>query len=463
MNQRQSLVRDLTTGSVTRTLLAFSWPLMLSNLLQIVYNMVDMIVVGRYVGSSGLSAVACGGDLMHVAMGLCMGFSSAGQIIISQQVGRGDMNGMKKTIGTLFSFIALISLFVTVFGLLGTDWMLTAMHVPAEAYAQARDYTLVCMGGMFFIFGYNTVSAILRGMGDSRRPLVFIAIAAFTNLILDLIFVAGFGWGPLGAAVATVIGQAMSFVISLIYLYRKREAFHFDFAPKSFKPDRHTLWLLTRLGVPMALQHGAIMFSRLFVNSYINAYGLIASAVNGMGGKISQCALVVSNALSAAGTSMIGQSFGAGKQDRIRKAVYVILFFGLAYSWLLALILILFPDLVFGLFNTDPEVLTMAHSYIIIAVFSFNGFAVRGPMMALINGLGCSELSLAVGLLDGIIARIGIAVFLGVTLGLGIKGFWWGDIIAGHIPFLIGGIYFWTGLWKRRRPLIVRRSEAKEA
>jgi len=448
------MVKDLTQGSVTGTLLRFSWPFMLSNLLQIVYNMVDMVVVGRFVGSAGLSAVSCGGNITGLFTGLCMGFTTAGQIMVSQFVGRKDPEGIRRTIGTMFTFDTLLSAIFSAVGLLLLDWLLDMNNVPAQALDQARSYCACCFWGMFFIFGYNAVSSILRGMGDSKRPLIFIGVAAVTNLVLDIVFVGFLGWNAWGAAFATVLSQALSLILSLAYLYRWREGFGFDFKPRSFAVDESLLRTMCRLGVPMALQHSAVMASKLFVSSFINSYGVVISAVNGIGSKIGMCASVVSNALSAAGTSMIGQNFGAGRWDRIRRTVYVSLAFGLAYSAVLSLFIVLFPEQIFGLFDTSQEVLAMSRRYVPIALLSFLGFAIRSPMMALISGMGRSTLSLAIGLLDGIVARVGLAWMLGSVFGMGIMGYWLGDCIASQIPFLIGGVFFWSGMYKKCKVVV---------
>lgn len=450
----KTLINDLTTGNTTKKLLLFSWPFMLSNLLQMFYNLVDMIVVGQYVGSVGLSAVSNGGDALQLATMICIGFSSAGQVIISQNIGLGNMSNVRKTIGTIFTFMAAGSVLISIVGMLGMDWFMNAINVPEESVTHAKDYAIVCMWGLFFVYQYNAISAILRGMGESKRPLLFIAIATVSNLILDLIFVAGFRLGPRGAALATVMGQAISFICSIIYLYRRRESFGFDFKPRSFVIDKSILLGLLRLGLPMALQHCTISFSRLFVSSYINSYGLIVSAVNSVGRKISECAMVVSNALSSAGTSMIGQNLGAEKLGRISKTVLSCIVIGLSFSVILSLIMVLFPEEVFRLFTSESEVLAMSHRYVLVAVLNFFGFSLRSPMMALMNGVGNSILSFCIGIIDAVLGRILLAVFLGVILEMGIMGFWLGDVFAGYIPAIVGGLYFLSGRWKNRKPII---------
>ena len=445
-----SLIRDLTQGSVTRLLLIFAFPLLCSNLLQTVYNMVDMIVIGRFVGREGLSAVSIGGDVLHFLTFLVMGFSNAGQVILSQYIGAGNRDRIRGTIGTMFTVTFLCAVGLTIVCYFGLDAFLTAMNTPEECFDYARQYGLTCVLGLVFIYGYNLVSAILRGMGDSKHPFIFIAVATVVNLVLDLVFVALLGMGPFGAALATVIGQAVSFLWALFYLYRHKDAFGFDFKPASFKPDPEVLPKLIKLGLPMILQSAAINFSMLFVNSYINGYGVVASAVTGVGNKLGSITAVVTNALSTAGSSMVGQNIGAGKYHRVPKIIGVSMVVDLAFAALLSFLTICFPRTIFGLFNDDPQVLDMAMTYIPVAVLLYVGFAMRSPFFALINGSGNAKLNLIVGLLDGVICRVGLAMLMGIAMGMGIMGFWLGNAFAGYMPFLIGGVYFLTGKWKKR-------------
>ena len=449
MQKNASKITNLTSGDITKSLLIFSWPMMLANLLQIVYNMVDMVVVGQYVGSIGLSAVSCGGDITNLAATLCMGFTSAGQVLISQKIGSGDRKGLSGLVGSIFSFFIMIAVGISLAGILCVDFLLNAINVPPEVYIQAREYSVYCLAATVFVFGYNTIASILRGMGDSIRPLIFISISAVTNLILDIWFVAFLGLGPKGAALATAAGQALSFAISAIYLYRKQADFALDMKLESFIPKRETMVVICRLGIPMALQGAAVNISKLFVHSYINAYGVVASAVTGVGTKITHCSMVVSNAMSTAGTTVVGQNFGAGKTDRIRKTVYTTLFIALTYNWVLASVMLMMPQQVFALFTEEQAVLAMAPSYAMIAALVFNGSAMRVPFSALIGGLGNSKLSLTIGILDGIVARVGFSLLFGEVLGLGIMGFWLGDVMASHVPAVIGGVYFWSGLWEK--------------
>lgn len=448
--QNKTLIRDFTQGSIFRILLTFALPLMGCNLLQTVYNLVDMVVVGRFVGSVGLSAVTIGGDVLHLATFLVMGFAGAGQVILSQYIGAGQREKVNAAIGTMFTVLLIGAVVVSVVALLILDQALVLMNTPAEAMEAARSYCITCIVGLVFIYGYNLVSAILRGMGDSKHPLLFIAVATVVNLVLDLLFVAVLEMGALGAALATVIGQAVSFLWSLLFLYRRREAFGFDFKLRSFVPDRDILPTLIKLGLPMSLQFGAIHFSMMFVNSFLNGYGVVASAVTGIGTKLSSVTAVVTNALATAGSSVIGQNLGAERYERVPKTMGAILVMNLVFASVLSLITVCFPRAVFGLFNNEAEVLDMAMTYIPVALISYFGFATRSPFLALINGSGYAKLNLIMGLLDGIVARIGLALLLGVAAGFGIHGFWYGNALAGYVPALVGLVYFISRKWMRR-------------
>lgn len=453
-----ALMKDLTTGSVSRKLLFFSVPIILANLMQTLYNLVDMLVVGKFVDSAGLAAVANGGDIVSLTNVLCLGFSTAGQILIAQYVGSKDSAGIRKSIGTMFSFLGVLSIGLTILGILAIDWLLAVMNVPAEARLAAREYCTVIFLGLVFIFGYNAVSAILRGMGDSKRPLIIITAATLLFLILDPILVRRMG--VKGAAIATVVAQGTSCLVSVVYLVSRRKAYGLDIGQGSLRMDRPILNSFLKLGLPMALQFGAIVISKLLVNSHINSYGVTASAVTGIGTKIGLVASIVTGALGVAAASMIAQSFGAGKLDRIVKTIRVSLSWGLMFTTSISLLFIVFTDEIFRLFSADPAVLEMSRSYLVIALLNFSGFAVRTPMMALINGLGNGKLNIIVGLLDGVVARVGLAMLMGITWGMGIQGFWYGNVLAGYVPFIIGGVYFLSGIW-RHQPLAIETYQAE--
>lgn len=449
-SKSNAIIRDLTVGSVPRTLLEFSLPLLLSGLLQMVYNMVDMIVVGQFVGTGGLSAVAIGGEVLQLMTFVATGFSNAGQILISRYVGEGNKKRIGEMVGTLFTLLIGLAVGIMVAFLLTYRGILRWLNTPADIWQDTCDYSLVCVLGIVFIYGYNLVSAILRGMGDSKHPFQFIAIASVINVILDLVFVGPMGMGTFGAALATVIGQAVSFIFAVVLLYRKREQIYFDFKPASFRIGRNTIKPIISLGVPMVIQSAAVTFSMLFVNSYINAYGTVAVAVTGVARKLETMIGVVSQAISAAGGAMVSQALGAGKTERVPKIYFNALWIVAIPASVFAVITAFRPQLLFGLFSSDEAVLAMAITYIPVAMVQYTGATLRPANFALINGSGNSTLNLLVALLDGIVSRIGLSLLLGEVLGLGIMGFWYGNAISGTVPFFIGSVYLLSGSWKNR-------------
>lgn len=443
------MVRDLTGGSVTRLLLQFAFPLFVSNALQAIYNIVDMIVVGQFIGGTGMSAVSIGGDLLHLLNFVAMGFSSAGQVLIAQRVGAGQPDRVQKLIGTMFTFLLGIALLMSVGCYAIRDWILQVLNTPAESYAFTMDYTVTCIVGLVFIYGYNTISAILRGMGDSRRPFLFIAIAAVTNIVLDVVFVAYCGMEVFGAAFATVISQGLSFLISLVYLYRHREAFGFDFKLRSFFIDRQTIKKLMALGIPMAIQSAAINISKIVLTSWINLYGVVFSALSGIFNKINTMIGIVSSSFTTAGSTMVGQNLGARKYDRVSAVLRTVAVCSIAISLAVTLVLVLASEPIFALFTSDPVVLASASILVLPTILNFFGSATRSIAFSLINGSGNTTLNFAVALIDGMISRIGIAALLGFAMKMGCQGFWYGDALAGFMPMIIGLVFYLSGRWKQ--------------
>lgn len=450
----KTMIRDLTTGSPMRQLLAFSYPFILSNILQQAYNMADMIIVGQFVGSAGLAAASSAGELAVLFLFLCMGFSNAGQIIISQHIGAGNKNRIGNTIGNMFTFLFLLGIILTIIPVIGCDTFLRWLNVPEESFDYARDYALVCFCGMVPVCGYNAVGSILRGMGDSKHPFIFIAIASVLNIVLDLIFVGPLGMACFGAALATVISQSLSFVLSIVFLYRRREEFGFDFKLRSFALRRNEVSAMLKMGLPLSLQLAAISGSMLIINSFINVLGVVAAAATAVGNKITVVANIISGAMNTAGSSIVAQNFAAGKINRVSKTLGCILIICISFCTFLGLMLVLFPEQIFSIFDKNPEVIAYGHVFAPIGFVSLLGFATRPAAMALINGIGNSRLAFICGIVDGIIARIGLSVLFGMFTDMGVAGYWLGSALAGHSFGLIALVYYLSGKWKKRKLLV---------
>ena len=452
---KQKFITDFTQGSVPKQLLRFATPLFLANLLQVVYNMADMVIVGQVMGSVGLSAVSIGGDVSSFLTFVAMGFSNAGQVIISQFIGAGQRKKVGAFVGTMFTFLVGFALVLGGVCLIFREQVLTLMNTPAAAWDQALAYSTVCIAGLVFIYGYNMVSAVLRGMGDSKHPFIFIALAAVMNIILDIVLVWGLKMGAMGAAIATVFSQAFSFVCCAVFLWRSRHEMDFEVSLSDFlHPKKEYMASLTKLGVPMAIKSAAIHFSKLFVNSWINSYGVAVSAMAGIVNKLGSICNLISNSVNAAGSSMVGQNVGAQKFERVPRIMVTCFVLTLCSSTLLTVVLYAFPTAVFGIFTDESAVMAIAMEFLPIAAVLFLGSACRSPMNALINGSGNHRVNFATAILDGLVMRIGLSVLFGLALNMEYLGFWLGDALAGYTPFFIGLVYYFTGAWKTRKYVI---------
>lgn len=448
-NSSKNLISDFTSGSVSKQLIRFATPLFLSNLLQVVYNMVDMIIVGHVNGEIGLSAVSVGGDVSNFLTFIAIGFSSAGQVIISQYIGANRRELIGKFIGTMFTFLISCALVLSVVCIIFRAPILGVMNTPADSWQQAFEYATICMTGLIFIYGYNIVGAILRGMGDSVHPFIFISIAAVSNIILDIVFVIGVKMGAAGAALATVISQAVSFFACAVFLWKSRSRLGFKLTSADFlRIDTQMLLSLVRLGIPMAIKNASIQFSKLFVNSWVNSYGVVVSALAGIANKFTSISNLLSNSVNAAGSSMVGQNVGAGEFKRVPRIMLTSFGITFCVSAVMSLAVVFFPRQIFSIFTSEAAVLDIAMQYIPIAVLMFFGSCCRAPMNALINGSGNYKVNFATALLDGIVMRIGLSVLFGIWLSMGYLGFWLGDALAGFTPLFIGAVYYISGRWK---------------
>ena len=448
----KTYIKDFTQGNITKQLIIFSWPLLLSNILQVFYSMVDMMIVGNEIGKVGTSAVTVGGDVTNLLTFVGMGFASAGQVLIARFVGANKRNKIGKFVGTMSSFLLIFAVVVSGLGLVFQDLMLKLMNTPKEAYSGAVAYSTICIIGLVFIYGYNTVSAILRGMGDSKHPLIFIGVATVMNIILDLIFVVGLDMGAGGAALATIISQATSFILCLVFLIKKRKEFSLDISKSDFIHwDMGMLNSFVKLGIPMAIKFASIQVSKLFVNSWINSYGVAVSAFAGIANKLASVVNLFSNAMNTAGSTMVGQNLVACKWDRVNRILRDLLIITLIIVTVFSLAIAIFPEEIFGIFakDSDTDVLSLARGYVPIAIMMFLASSLRATMNALLNGSGNAKINFVTAILDGIILRIGLALLFGVALNMGYYGFWLGDALAGFTPFFIGLVFYLTGIWKK--------------
>ena len=449
----KSITKDFTSGSIPKQLLLFMLPFMASNALQVLYSTIDMIIVGKYVGTPGLSAVSQSSQILNFATMVCFGFSNGGQVLISQALGAGKRKEMSQIIGTLFSLISIFAIVMSVVFLAAKGWILEIMNIPAESYAFAEDYLIICGAGLFFTAGYNMVSAVLRGMGDSKRPFLFICIASGVNLVLDILFTGIFKWEVAGAAWATIIGQAVSFLFSLWYLYRHKEGFGFDFGRENFRINKHYTKMILSLGTPMAIQSGCINLSMLYVSSMVNDVGVVASATFGVGIRIDDIINKISQGIQFAALPMVSQNIAAGEQKRSVKVVHWAWIYSIIMTVVSMIAYVAFGKELFMIFSDDPAVHEMSGTFITAILWLFPALALMRGTGAFIQGIGFAKFSMVLALLDGVILRIGLSWLFGIALGWGFFGFVLGYALAPYGNAIPGMIYFLSGKWKKRKVL----------
>lgn len=444
---------NLTEGSILRCLLIFAIPIVLTNLVQQLYSMVDLAVIGQYVGTLGTIGVNTGGEIADLVAPVAMGFSTAGQIYISQLFGAGDEGKIKKTVGTLLSFMILISVVLAVVAIFFHTSILNLINCPQEAMDQASAYMVITAIGFPFIFGYYAVCGILRGMGESKRPLIFILVAAVINIFLDVVLVAGFHMEAAGTAIATVLAQLGSFGAALIFMIRNREKFDFEPKLSYFKLDGEVMRVIIKLGIPQVVRSLLVRFSTLWVNSTANSYGVVVSSTNSIGNKLQKFLEVFVQGVDTASASMVGQNLGARKVERAGKTTIYTLGCTLVCAAVTSLLCLFCPKLIFGIFTNDPQVLDLGVTFLRIFILHFIVSAVIGAFQAMVTGCGFVELGFAIGILDGVVCKIGLSLIFVNLFQMGYQGLWWGVACSRIIPCLICMAYYFSGKWKTRKLL----------
>ena len=453
MKNTRSISKDFTTGSIWAQLILFALPFMASNALQVFYSTIDMIIVGKYVGTAGIAAVSQSSQIVNFATMVCLGFSNAGQVLLAQAMGAGKRKEMNDVIGTLFVYIGGVSVVLSVIMLTGSSFILNMLNVKDDYFEMAKSYLVICALGLIFTAGYNLVSAVLRGMGDAKRPFLFIVIASVTNLVLDILFTGILGWGVTGAALATVIGQAVSFIFSIFYLAKKKADFGFDFKRESFVPNKRYVRLITGLGTPMAIQSGFINISMLVVNAMINNISTVASATFGVGIRIDDIINKISMGVQYAAVPMISQNLGARKHERAKNVVHWAWIFSVALTLFFMVLYVTLGRQLFMIFDDNPEVLAMSGDFISAILWMFPAFAIMRGSGAFVQGIGNAKLSMILSVLDGVVLRIGLSWLFGIALGFGFYGFVLGYALAPFGYAIPSTIYFLRGRWQKKRTL----------
>lgn len=445
MTQEQNLL----TGSVPKKLIRFAFPLFLANLLQALYNVVDMLVVGKIVGEIGMAAISNASMLCFIINSLCIGLTMGGSVLVAQYKGADDQKGQRDTIGMLFLLSLAASVVVTMLGLAIYEPLFQALDVPAEAYPDACDYMEIICWGTVFVFGYNTVCSILKGLGDSQTPLFFVGVATIFNVLLDVLLVGPCSMGTAGAAWATITAQGVSFVGSLVYLWRHQ----LSVSLRKIEFRREILLAVWKVGLPTATQMVVVNTAYLLVTGMLNPFGTSVAAASGVGLKINTFAGMHCWAIGQAITAMVGQCVGAGQIQRVRQIVQSGLLLNLAVTTAVVVAVQLLAEPLICLFdNASPEVIRVGVLYLRLccgvnslayaAMYTLDSFAI---------GVGAAHVAMVNALLDAVVVRLPVGWVLAFSFSMGFSGIYLGQALSPVLPALVGFIYFKSRGWERKR------------
>ena len=434
---------DSTEGVISKKLMLYAGPVVLSSLLQSAYSITDLIVAGWFIGKDGISAINNASQVMMILTQIIMGITTGGNILMGQYFGSKDRSNRVKTNRTMFGFALSAGALLSVLLFLLSRPILAALRAPA--LEEATAYLQVCSAGLIAIFGYNALAAMLRSVGNSKQPFYCVAVTAGCNIALDCLFMGGFRWGVRGAALATVLAQWASFVVCLVYVLRHRDLFGLVRRQISFHKDK--MVQILKLGIPCAVQMTVVGLSWLAMTFLINAYGVEASAASGICAKVKDVALLVTIALYTAATTMVAQCLGAKKFDRASRVVHVAMRLSLAVTAVLILGIELLAPQILSVFHPDQGTMEIAVRNLRIEILGQIFYASFMVYNALPMGAGHTMFALGSSLLNCIVVRVILALILNHFYGL--VGIFWACAIAPASSVPLGYLYERTGVWRR--------------
>lgn len=352
-NNKNTLL--MTQGNIWKLLITFSIPLIIGNLLQQMYNTADSIIVGNFVGSNGLAAVGSGTALINLIIAFAQGAAVGAGVVVSQYIGADKKDKIKISVHTSICISIILGLILSLLGIFASPSLLIMMKTPKVVLKSSILYLQIYCGGLIFNVIYNMATGILNAAGNSKKPLVYLAIASFTNIILDLLFIKIFNLGVMGAAIATDISQAISCILAIGYLLKVKSDYKLYI--KDLKINKETAVKIIKIGLPTAIQNMVISFSNVLVQSSVNAYGATAMAGYAAYLKIDGFNILPVLSISMAVTTFTGQNVGANRLDRVKKGMYSSLIMVLVYTVFIGAVLLIFSHQVLGLFTHSAQVI----------------------------------------------------------------------------------------------------------
>lgn len=459
MDQAKALnaKRDLTQGSVVKKLLFFAVPLVVSNLIMQLYNIVDAIIVGQFVGKEALAAVGSSFPIMFFFNALFMGVSMGAGIIVSQYYGAKNKEGLKKAVSTTFTLSLIVGVAITLLGLLLSKPILSLLGTPENIIADSTSYLMIIfagtLGGMIYVIG----GGILRGMGDSKWPLYFLIISSIINAILATTFVVVLGWGVSGTALATVISQLISGILVLLRI--NYGGYDVKFSFRNMELDKNSAKSIIKLGLPSGIQMMTMSLGMMIIQSFSNGFGSDFIAANNAMMRADGFAMLPMQAIGMAITTFVGQNIGAGKLDRAKHGIHLAALIIIGIGITMGLLLWFFGVYIIRAFTPDPNVIDMGQRGIKVVAFVYCFMGLDQCFGGAMRGAGAAVAPMVTGLTAQFL-RIPIAYFLAVVPG-NYMGLFYSMAITMVISASMIYIYYRSGKWRNKT--VVRPMEAPMA
>lgn len=414
-SENKSGLTDMTVGNPLKLITLFSLPLLAGNVLQQLYNMVDSMVVGQYVGTQALAAVGTGFPIFFMVSSLFMGIGMGSTVIISQYYGGGDMDHVRQTVDTIYTAMLVGCIPLTLFGLFISEPLLNLIHVPADTFELSHIYLLITFCGVMPVFGYNINAGILQGLGDSKSPLIFLSIACVINIILDLVFVIGFGWGVAGVAIATVIAQSFSWIFGIFYINHKYPEIKIH--PFRFRFDKRMFLQMFRIGLPIGIQQAIFSVGTMALQSLINGYGSVFMAGFNGANKLDTFVFMPITSFASACTTFVGQNIGAGKLDRVKEGTHSAIKLSVVVSILSGGLLLILGRQLMGMFDPSPDVIAAGMAYLVRIVPFYWMLAILFTMNSVMRGAGETIVPMVSSIISLWLARVPAAYILNALFG----------------------------------------------
>ncbi|HKK59980.1 MAG TPA: MATE family efflux transporter [Salinivirga sp.] len=439
-------MRDLTNGSERSQIFRFALPMLIGNLFQQFYNIVDSIIVGNFINKQALAAVGASFPVIFTLISFVIGIGSGATIVISQFFGAKDYDKVVRAIDTTFIFMFFVSIIITALGLLFGEEIFGLLQLPQELLPQAMVYFSIYIGGSFVFFGFQTTSSILRGLGDSKTPLYFLMIATIFNVLLDLLFILVFNMGIAGAALATVISQGGAFVTAIVYLNRTHELIQFSFKGLVF--DKEIFKKSLRIGLPTSFQQSFIAIGMTALMGIVNQFGTNVIAAYSVGMRLNSLATLPAMNFGSALSMFVGQNLGAGKIERVRKGYLSTLLMSATISVLVTLVVVVFGSQLMALFTQDESVISIGAEYLLIVGSFYIIFSIMFSTIGVLRGAGATIITMISSLLSLWAVRLPIAWWLSGEIGY--EGIWWANPIGWAVGLVIVLSYYLSGRWKTK-------------